>query len=673
MSTETEIVSVLQYLDNKSILVIGAAGFLANIFVEKILRVAPNVKKLYLLLRASTEKSATQRFKDEILGKDLYRVLKEKYGPNLNQLTSEKVTVVSGDISLEDLGLQDTDLEHEMIHQVDAIVNLAATTKFDERYDIALGINTLGVLNVLNFAKRCAKINIFVQVSTAYVCGEKSGLIMETPYRMGETLNGTTGLDINHEKKLVEEKLDQLRVTEASPETITQTMKDMGLTRARTYGWPNTYVFTKAMGEMIVGAKRGNLPLVLIRPSIITSTIKEPFPGWTEGIRTIDTLGVGYGKGRLTCFLGDLNAVSDVMPADMVVNSMLVSMAVQAGKQKETIYHVGSSLRNPLKNEKLPEIAYHYRGVQLFLQNRETKAERSGLMRSLTNDAIFRTNLIAFISRSPLNQNSISTLPLPPHSQIPNLLLHNQNPRSSFFPFRFPATPRFHQHGARTGWNRRIRPEYGFDDEEDEDDHEEEEEEDRSLDLLLRFVENVFRKVSKRARRAVRSILPVSISTKLVGFSVNGVLILAFLWILKAFLEVACTLGTIVFTSILLIRGLWAGVAYVQESRNNRINELADDPRAWNGLWKEQTVAGKPAGFFVSTGTQGGGQETTAWTAITQLVHHGMLIVPIGYTFGAGMFKMDSIHGGSPYGAGVFAGDGSIEATETELALAEPQ
>ncbi|CAH8380134.1 unnamed protein product [Eruca vesicaria subsp. sativa] len=138
--------------------------------------------------------------------------------------------------------------------------------------------------------------------------------------------------------------------------------------------------------------------------------------------------------------------------------------------------------------------------------------------------------------------------------------------------------------GARS-WNRKIRPEYRFDDEdyEEEDDHEEEEE-DRSLDLLLRFVENVFRKVSKRARRAVRSILPVSISTKLVGFSVNGVLILAFLWILKAFLEVACTLGTIVFTSILLIRGLWAGVAYVQESRNNRINELADDPRAWNGV-----------------------------------------------------------------------------------------
>ncbi|KAI3451734.1 hypothetical protein Pfo_008399 [Paulownia fortunei] len=90
-------------------------------------------------------------------------------------------------------------------------------------------------------------------------------------------------------------------------------------------------------------------------------------------------------------------------------------------------------------------------------------------------------------------------------------------------------------------------------------------------------------------------------------------------------------------------------------------------------LWREQKLAGKPAGFFVSTGTQGGGQETTAWTAITQLAHHGMLFVPIGYTFGAGMFKVDSVRGGSPYGAGVFAGDGTREPSETEQALAEHQ
>ncbi|CAH2076974.1 unnamed protein product [Thlaspi arvense] len=156
---------------------------------------------------------------------------------------------------------------------------------------------------------------------------------------------------------------------------------------------------------------------------------------------------------------------------------------------------------------------------------------------------------------------------------------------SSLFASRRPRNGRDDFVDDTRSWNGKIRPEYRFDEDyEGEEDEDDQEEEDRSLDLLLRFVENVFRKVSKRARKAVRSILPVSISTKLVGFSVNGVLILAFLWILKAFLEVACTLGTIVFTSILFIRGLWAGVAYVQESRNNRINELGDDPRAWNGV-----------------------------------------------------------------------------------------
>ncbi|XP_010691538.2 protein SHORT HYPOCOTYL IN WHITE LIGHT 1 [Beta vulgaris subsp. vulgaris] len=123
----------------------------------------------------------------------------------------------------------------------------------------------------------------------------------------------------------------------------------------------------------------------------------------------------------------------------------------------------------------------------------------------------------------------------------------------------------------------------GYDDDE-YDDEEEDEEEDRSLDLLIRFVENIFRKVSKRARKAVRSVLPLAISTKLVGFAVNGLIILSFLWVLKAFLEVICTLGTVVFVSILLIRGVWSGVLYLQEGRGRPINGFDDDDQsAWTG------------------------------------------------------------------------------------------
>ncbi|KAK4340145.1 hypothetical protein RND71_041607 [Anisodus tanguticus] len=68
---------------------------------------------------------------------------------------------------------------------------------------------------------------------------------------------------------------------------------------------------------------------------------------------------------------------------------------------------------------------------------------------------------------------------------------------------------------------------------EDEDD----EDEDRSLDLLVKFVQNVFKKLSRKARKAVRSVLPVSISSQLVAFSVNGVIVLTFLWLSKAVLE----------------------------------------------------------------------------------------------------------------------------------------
>ncbi|XP_074578430.1 NAD(P)H dehydrogenase (quinone) FQR1-like [Curcuma longa] len=88
---------------------------------------------------------------------------------------------------------------------------------------------------------------------------------------------------------------------------------------------------------------------------------------------------------------------------------------------------------------------------------------------------------------------------------------------------------------------------------------------------------------------------------------------------------------------------------------------------ATGGLWRSQALAGKPAGIFYSTGTQGGGQETTPLTAITQLAHHGMIFVPIGYTFGGGMFEMENIKGGSPYGAGAYAGDGSRNPSQLEL------
>ncbi|KAK9072665.1 hypothetical protein SSX86_009100 [Deinandra increscens subsp. villosa] len=364
-----ELGSIADFLDNKVMLITGATGFLAKIFVEKILRVQPNVKKLYLLVRAPDGKSALQRFNTEVsfkpikaVGKELFKLLKEKHGTNLDKFLSEKVTPVGGDITCEDLGVLDSSLKQEMWRHVDVVVNAAATTNFDESYDVALNLNTFGAKNVLIFAQKCVNIKLLLHVSTAYVSGEKPGLILETPYYMGESLNGTSGLDIDDERKIVENKLKELKSDHnASHKSIKIAMKDLGLQRANHYGWPNTYVFTKALGEMIIGHLKGDMPVVIIRPTIVTSTFKEPFPGWVEGVRTIDSLALAYGKGSLTCFLGNTEGVYDVVPADMVVNAMIIATAAHANLTcSETIYHVGSSVSNPLKFNIIQRCAYRY-------------------------------------------------------------------------------------------------------------------------------------------------------------------------------------------------------------------------------------------------------------------------------------------------------------------------
>lgn len=86
------------------------------------------------------------------------------------------------------------------------------------------------------------------------------------------------------------------------------------------------------------------------------------------------------------------------------------------------------------------------------------------------------------------------------------------------------------------------------------------------------------------------------------------------------------------------------------------------------GLWAKGTLVGKAGAAFTSTGSQHGGQETTLLNIHTMLLHHGMVIVGLPYTF-AGQMKLDEVTGGSPYGAStIAAGDGSRQPSENELA-----
>ncbi|KAE8693021.1 Fatty acid reductase 4 [Hibiscus syriacus] len=133
-----EMGNVSKFLRGKTILITGATGFLAKstvltlpliskpmailpraqlilddlmfqplllVFLEKILRLQPNVNKLYLLLRASDDKSAPQRLHDEIISTKLFRVLGDKWSWEFDNLMSSKVIAVAGDISWQNLGI----------------------------------------------------------------------------------------------------------------------------------------------------------------------------------------------------------------------------------------------------------------------------------------------------------------------------------------------------------------------------------------------------------------------------------------------------------------------------------------------------------------------------------------------------------------------------------------
>ncbi|GAB2257913.1 hypothetical protein Droror1_Dr00014073 [Drosera rotundifolia] len=276
--------SINKFLDGKTFLVTGATGFIAKIFVEKLLRVQPNLKKLYLLVRAKNSESAAGRVKSGIIRKELFDRLRGAWGKDFDSLVS-KVIAVAGDSSCANLGVDDPTLKEQMWKEIDVVVSVAATTKFYDRYDVAFNTNTLGALHILDFAKKCENLQLLLHVSTAYVSGEKAGIIPEKTFQMGETLNGTSKLDIDTEKRLINETLEDLITRQVPQDSIKKIMRELGDQRAKQYGWPNVYVFTKSMGEMLVGQWKGNLPVVVLRPTIVTSTLKEPIPGWIEGIR----------------------------------------------------------------------------------------------------------------------------------------------------------------------------------------------------------------------------------------------------------------------------------------------------------------------------------------------------------------------------------------------------
>uniref|UniRef100_A0A0D9W3S8 Fatty acyl-CoA reductase n=1 Tax=Leersia perrieri TaxID=77586 RepID=A0A0D9W3S8_9ORYZ len=321
---------------DKSILITGSTGFLGKMLVEKILRVQPEVRKLYLLVRAPDAETAQERILTEVCLMFC-----------ANNTVKEKICPLAGDVMHENFGLGSSEIL-QLSQVVDIIVNGAATTNFMERYDVALATNTAGIMHLCKFAKQCDNLRMLLHVSTAYVAGEQAGLLLEKPFQFGEALRKSYHLDIEAELQLVDRMKSIHRI------------KFSGDNKAKHFGWPNTYVLTKAMGEMLLEHLGRDLPVVIIRPSMITSTLHDPMPGWIEETRTLDAIFIAYNNQTLPCFIADGNVICDLIPGDMVINAMMVAINSHWNEQAQVIYHVTSAHQNPLPSSLIEISMYNY-------------------------------------------------------------------------------------------------------------------------------------------------------------------------------------------------------------------------------------------------------------------------------------------------------------------------
>ena len=118
----------------------------------------------------------------------------------------------------------------------------------------------------------------------------------------------------DQQNKFRKQILDQSRSTKLSDSRIKKLLKGLtkrwveneliqeGMRRADQHGWNDVYTFTKAMGEQLLQKRRGRVPLVILRPSVTESSIRDPEPGWIYGLKVTDPLVVAYGRGLVPDF-----------------------------------------------------------------------------------------------------------------------------------------------------------------------------------------------------------------------------------------------------------------------------------------------------------------------------------------------------------------------------------
>lgn len=372
LTTSEQRTGIRAALSGRRMLVTGATGFVGEAVVERVLSYLPDTR-LVLLVRGKSTTTAQQRV-EELLSKPAFGALRSCVGDGgVQALLDERVEVLDGDLARWP----------QLPADIDVVVHCAGEVSFDPAIDEGFATNALGVEGLLEALHASGASPHVVHVSTAYVNGLRHGPVSEgrleheidwraeasAAQRLRHTVEDASRSSARLTGFLDEARDDHNREGPQSVAAdadrrrrvwVDDQLVDAGRQRAQSLGFTDCYTFTKAMGERVVEELGGDLPVTVLRPSIIESALTLPYPGWIEGYKMAEPIILAYGRGALPEFPAVPDGVVDIVPVDQVVSSILVAAAHPPPPGEPRYLHVCTGSRNPLLFADLYRIVRDY-------------------------------------------------------------------------------------------------------------------------------------------------------------------------------------------------------------------------------------------------------------------------------------------------------------------------
>jgi long-chain acyl-CoA synthetase len=381
------------------ILITGVTGFLGKVALTMLLDRYPDVGRIYVLVRPRAGGTAEDRFFGKVAGTQPFRPLRERHGNGFETFLRKKCVALAGDVTDSMLGLSEEQVK-ELTGKLACVINSAGLVTFNPSLELAVRVNTEGARNAAELCKRTGA--TLVHISTCFVAGTRRGPVFEdepligsypkahdldeaarVPFVVDAELKDVDAVVARLRaqaddgvlaaqfraaavRRLEEEgrdPADQKALGLASGRErklwLAQQLVQAGMERAQAWGWPNTYTYTKAMGEQAIAAS--GCQYALVRPAIVESALRFPFPGWNEGFTTSAPL-VFMGLKGQRVFPAGHKLVLDLIPVDLVAAGILgVAGAACAGLLPQRVFQLASGDVNPFYVRRSVELVALYK------------------------------------------------------------------------------------------------------------------------------------------------------------------------------------------------------------------------------------------------------------------------------------------------------------------------